>query len=497
MNKPVTEPFPQRVQDEIQHFESLLGPIGALYNSATVSYLAVKRDSSKVLVAARIVLFANAVDAGEVAKSFDSKNLSARRFVLSADTVFETAMRWIRAGHIEHEGLAIPLPRDNFGTSAYCDPLSFPVYRGQQAELRTPSLTLRQGERDTAFGIKRGLWVIDWELKTSTFPYENIEELVNDFDLQAENPNLQVCFIDVVATAPAHIDPSSRVDGKHAIIVFKSSKRLATSKLRLNYKVVDTALKVHARQTVQCDEPKCEWADGKEQDTGTVQFDIGEQQFVRAFLSYDDYGLHQVWISDPTRYFNPKSSILGLADPDLAIVRSYISGERLSKRGNMQGDFEDAVCWLLSASGFAPLHLGLNSRTRDFVDIVAFSRGGNVLVVECTTGRLDEDQKLSKLTDRTTKIHLNLKEIGYGAVLVQPVIVTMRPKAAVQPELERAGEAGIAVVCQEQLQQLLGEIRLPEQSDQLFASVCDMVPKTKNGSGAGGISDLMHGGGGV
>ena len=82
----------------------------------------------------------------------------------------------------------------------------------------------------------------------------------------------------------------------------------------------------------------------------------------------------------------------------------------------------------------------------DGPDIIATTPGGNIGVVECTTGLLNAKDKLIKLAQRTVLIKEQLNRTGHGYLFVLPIIVTALPKSEVEAGLEQAGENRIALV---------------------------------------------------
>ena len=68
-------------------------------------------------------------------------------------------------------------------------------------------------------------------------------------------------------------------------------------------------------------------------------------------------------------------------------------------RGEEARDMESVVAWLLWMLGFSVAHLNTR-RTRDAADLLVTSPAGHFAVVECTTGLLKAENKLSLLHER-------------------------------------------------------------------------------------------------
>lgn len=120
-------------------------------------------------------------------------------------------------------------------------------------------------------------------------------------------------------------------------------------------------------------------------------------------------------------------------------------------------DLEFGVSWLLWMHGFSPATFGPNKRTQDAPDLLATSPNGNFLVVECTTGGLKADHKLSKLHERSTSLRRRLDEAGHSHVRLLPMIVTPLPRAEVRADIEQAEGLGILVVAKEELERAISE----------------------------------------
>ena len=120
--------------------------------------------------------------------------------------------------------------------------------------------------------------------------------------------------------------------------------------------------------------------------------------------------------------------------------------------------------------------MGTTKLLREGPDILASAPSGNLLVVECTTGLLNEGNKLAKLTRRTILKKEKLMESGYGHLVVQPIIVTSLLRGSVVTDLNDAGKSGIAVVCKEELDLLLNENILFPDPEVLLKRAAKLIP---------------------
>ena len=107
---------------------------------------------------------------------------------------------------------------------------------------------------------------------------------------------------------------------------------------------------------------------------------------------------------------------------------------------------------LLTIFGFSIASYGKMTKYREGPDIIAEAPSGNIGIIECTVGLLNNNDKLAKLVQRTSLFREKLKEVGYPFLEIQPAIVTPLTRDEVKADIEMAGIHGIAVVCKENLE---------------------------------------------
>lgn len=140
--------------------------------------------------------------------------------------------------------------------------------------------------------------------------------------------------------------------------------------------------------------------------------------------------------------------------------------------------FEGATSTLLTLLGFSVVNYGRIPKLQRGPDIIALTPVGHVGVIECTVGLLDEADKLAKLVQRTRLIRDKLREAGYGHLEVQPAIVTPLSRAEVVADLVTAGKHGICVVCRDDLEQMLNEVRLFPNAERIFQEAKRLIPES-------------------
>jgi hypothetical protein len=147
---------------------------------------------------------------------------------------------------------------------------------------------------------------------------------------------------------------------------------------------------------------------------------------------------------------------------------------------DMAKHFEGAVTNLWGLLGFSVSNYGRFPKLQDGPDIIAVAPDGNVAVIECTTGLLDLNDKIAKLVQRTHALSNTLSASGHGHKAIQPVSITQLSRSEVAANLEDAEKHHIAVMCNEDLSQLLTQIPLFPNPDSFFRALKKYIPQSKS-----------------
>lgn len=181
-----------------------------------------------------------------------------------------------------------------------------------------------------------------------------------------------------------------------------------------------------------------------------------------------------MWITDPQKRLNPRYSIHHVFDDGLEFLKQTL----LKPETDKPYMFEGAVSTLLNLLGFSVSNYGRIPKLQQGPDIIAICPSGNIGVIECTVGLLDQNDKLAKLVQRFKLIRQKLDATGYGFAQTQAVIVTPLSRDEVAANLETAGKYDIAVVCRESLEEMIRRAVLPPNADQLFQEAKRLIPGT-------------------
>ncbi len=225
---------------------------------------------------------------------------------------------------------------------------------------------------------------------------------------------------------------------------------LDPSRCRLGYRVLSNR-RVVARGSILGD--RLQWTDDGAWRRGVGGVDFPQAAVLQCFASYGECAQHHYWIADPRTFQNPMRMTLQVADSELEVLRDYLFEEKRQRKESR--DFETGVALLAWMLGFSSAHLGSTPRLSDAPDIVGTTPKGDMLIIECTTGLLKAENKLSKLIERARAIRSNLDASGNGHVRVLPVIVSALERGAVDAERRLAIDSGVGVATRETLQEML------------------------------------------
>jgi hypothetical protein len=314
---------------------------------------------------------------------------------------------------------------------------------------------------------------LDWELKAAPTPFFNIQELCDEFfvgPLRGDSVSVEIIAFNVAA-----IVTESSISGTKAKLVVALADGLDTEKAAIGYRVFD-----RNRVVARCALPgsKLEWTKAENIQQGVGEIEVPNGAVIDCIASYSGVAQSYYWIADPKTAQNPLRSIHDAFDNNLEVLQELIAKSQ-SKGGNAR-DLEIAISWLLWILGFSATHIGATSKTSDAPDLIASTPRGDLLVIECTTGILKEDSKLSHLFQRAEKIRQTLAASGNQHLKVLPIIVTTKTRDEIKSELEQAHKLGVLVATREDFQQLITRTMLFPDPNALYAEAFETLHKLQN-----------------
>ena len=465
------EPQNQHVERMIAQFFGAIQPWSAAYPKARLTFIAVKRKNSLVIVAAR--LYISAVFRTPIKEWFEAGDIVAGQLELrgGAKSFVNTIKKILSSKGFSISGRSSLVLRPDDGQNISVGPPELLHAEGISSGNRLGVLTISGGRRDMLVSQPQ----TDWELKAAELPFDSLNELGVEYGLGTV-PSTNTIF-ELVAQSVVEVWMQSNVKNGRADLGLWLASKLDRSKVRLGYRVIDK-MTVVKRGSANGSELK--WVKRSGDTIGLLQLDVPIGAIVQCFASYAGHAHYQRWFADPQTYQNARAAALSSVDQTGQLLRAYALPE-LPPKGKAADDFESAIAWILWGLGFSPVSFGTNARTRDSFDILAVSPRGDFLVVECTLGLLRAESKLSKLSARATSLRTTLSTSGLQHVRVLPIIVTAMTREAVKADLGAATEAGILVLAREDLEAVFNDERLRfANADQLFEQALKSMDETKN-----------------
>lgn len=457
--------------------ESLLSQWEGAYKCSVISYVGLKTAQGTRLLFGRVLLEPSRTGVSETAFRFETEHLIAARFVSSAmPTEIRSFLEKARNGEIlTIDGTTSISLQVEGNLSASFWPIHHPfVSEGP----RLPSLRVSGISKHNLAMNFADPRVLDWELKAAEAPFDTLDELLSQCNLPTQMQMGDLTALEIVAKSPVMISDASTITGCDAVIDCRLSTALDIGKLRLGFKILHK--ESIERKSVSGSE--LDWRQDGDIKVGTYRTPVGDASLLQAFVSYAGVSHHQWWVTDPQKRLNPRFAMHQVFDEDLGILRKML----LKPESDKSQMFESAVSTLICLLGFSVSNYGRAPKLQDGPDIIAVAPSGHVGVIECTVGLLDRNDKLAKLVQRSMLIREKLDHAGYGFLQIQSVIVTPLSREEVAVNLETAGKHEIAVVCKEDLEEMLNQVSLPLNADRVFQEAKNLIPNVSQGSLFGG-----------
>ncbi|MCS6472220.1 hypothetical protein NX871_19940 [Burkholderia thailandensis] len=449
----------QHVQKMIASFFDAIEPWKSAYPKARLNFIAIQRDDTLVILAARLHM--SPVFRDTPKERFSEGGLVAAQLELDGGVAaFIQIIQQIASPEgFEIPGLGKLVLRSEDNQNISVGPPDLLHAEGLSQGNRLAVLIMSGARRDMLAPQPQ----TDWMLKAATRPFDSLAELCVEYGLGAA-PNSQ-SMLEIVAHTAVEVWLGATVKDGKADLGLWVAPDIERSKSRLGYRVIDKGVVVN-RGSIEGD--KLNWAERSGDVIGQLLLDVPLGAVVQCIASYGGHAHHLRWFADPERYQNARAAALASVDQTGTLLRAYALPDPLA-RGKTADDFESAVAWLLWGLGFAPVSFGMNAKTRDAFDILAATPRGDFLVVECTLGLLRAESKLSKLGARAASLRKTLSASGLQHVRVLPVIITAMTRDEIKADLGAAAETGVLVLTREDMEAVFQGERLRfSNPDQLF-----------------------------
>jgi hypothetical protein len=341
--------------------------------------------------------------------------------------------------------------------------------------MRAPALVIHKelaGTEDSALPPSEQL---DHELLTAEKPFDGLVDLLTELAVPDVNQILSNRRAEIIVLPPArlHFTPAGQPptegtclqQGKLTIVI-SAHPGVRRDKLRIGVKLFPSTPPLRRSSHVMHDDA---WTEAGDYVEGRLEVEASDVPLALAALSYDGEFLGKWWIRDFDLSFNDR----------LQIHRSVDQGNMLqSTFFDERTDFEDRVNLLLDLLGLQTLKYGQIPKLTDAPDILAFSTGRHLYVIECTVGDIDRKGKLHRLYDRANQIREHLSRSPQPPIAVQPVIFTSLTRQETANHWSTAATYRIALVCRENILNLLNSVDSPPAAEQLYAEAVAAIPSS-------------------
>jgi len=423
------------------------------YVANTFNYLAIKVDGAFRIQQAR--LFLNTGTNQIPFTHFQSENVRAGSYRLSDLNLSprDVVERLLSGSLSTSHGDMLFTPNEGGNYLATYDPLH---EAGQSTQTRFDILTTLGGAAQPSTARP----MLDWELKASPTPYDNLQELALEYSL---GPLRNVTNVEVVAYNVAAIDAASTITGTTGKLAVRLASGSAPERVALGYRVF-VGGKVITRLAVSGSEMHWDQKDAFRH--GSIDVDVPPAAVLHCVASYGGVAQSHYWVADPTTAPNARRVVYETADNQLEILSDLLT--KSQTRGRDARELETGVAWLLWMLGFSVAHLGSTPRTQDAIDLIATTPNGHFAVIECTTGLLKADHKLPRVVERAESIRKRLAESGNRHLRVLATIVTSKSRGEIVADVEQAERLKVLVLTREDLEQSSTRTLAPPNADQIF-----------------------------
>jgi hypothetical protein len=448
------------LRKNIEQFKNFMAPWSDGYKVAAFSYVALKqpKQASPLIVAAALRLL----------PVLDRSQLQL--FTCETSSIVGGITVWTISGSplefLSQIDQAILTPPDMFPVCISDKGLSsqFDSGAGIVGTNQPRSATLKL----LAFGLNAllkddaRLEEIDSELRSAATPFDGLSDLLIavglDPNLGRQNAELSIVATNLVAVDRAKSAISHGVAQVHCL----STPHLDREQMRVG--IMPYSRKYSDRKSITGSDLSWE-IDEQGIAHGASDIPINSSQPVQIFLSQNDTLFDRWWIFDPEKHINPAYAVHHTMDGEMTALKNFLSGQ--SK--DPANDLERGIALLLSLFRFCVMHYGLIPTLRDGPDLLAFTPTNELLVIDCTTGLPNENNKVSKLISRSERIRSALQNSGHAYIEVLPIIVTTSPRSTIQRDIAEAASHGVVVAAKEQIDTLVARVKIPPTPSQIFA----------------------------
>jgi hypothetical protein len=299
------------------------------YPTKTFSYIAIKNGSEFFLLQGRVLLTQGTLQSPT---HFESEHIRAGSCPLSELKLKASQLvERLTSGSLSTpQGEIRFSPNDGRSFLATYDPIH---QAGQSTQSRLDVLTILGGA-GRQYIVQP---MLDWELKASPTPYDNLQELAFEYSLGALR---DVINVEVVAFNVAAVDAASTITSTTGKLAVRLAPGLAPKHVTLGYRVFSYG-RVVKRSSVHG--KKMLWEKQEAFQHGRVEVEVPPAAVLHCVASYRGIAQHHYWVADPTTAPNARRVVYELADNQLEILNDLLT--RPQSRGRDARELETGVAW--------------------------------------------------------------------------------------------------------------------------------------------------------
>jgi hypothetical protein len=453
-------------EQDIEDFKRLFDAWKSTFRSIVQTYIATKTDGGWSL---RYGLFVFAPDLPGATKEeiiVETPSIIAgRAYSKASPSNFKKALT-----KVFEKSLTFRFQKREvyFAEKGYDTHLHLQHHPNTEANLRLPTLVLR--DRNSVNLIQRSD-LLDLELYSSDSPFDGVNDLLSQLGIGSDPRYTSNPLLEIAMRPPAIFSEQSAIKGGKLNVKVVASPGIKRHSIKIGVRFIVDG--VTMRKSI--DARDIAWSEENEWTVANTECDVLPAKLAQCFLSYDGEFLHKLWMTDPLQQLNQRSGIYALFDQGKVSLREALFPQKTHAR-----NLEEGMALLLSLHGFIVSKYGF-LKSQDGPDLVAETMNGKLAVVECTTDLPDKSDKLTKLIQRTIRIKEYLSTTLHSYSEVIPVLVSTLPTAEVHAQRDSAAKMGVALICKENIEELIKRLEFPPNPDVLYEEAKQLIPK-KEGS---------------
>jgi hypothetical protein len=447
--------LPEYERKKLEEFFEAVRPNLAGYKHGSFSYFAVKNGDKFELSQGRLLL--QSFPCNVHLDPFKSANTRAAIYRLDElNLTPRSVIESLLSGALSTPQGELHFPPEQSGShSLFFVPFGpFEPGGGRQPDAdrigpRHIQLYIRGGRRCSLHSDAK----LDWELEAASKPFASIQDLCNEYGV-GKISGMEMS-VEVVALNVASIAADSSIRGTKASLAILLANGLEREQASLGYNIFEKD-KVIKRGHVLGSE--MQWTTTGPDQRGELTLEVPVGAVLHCSANYAGEVQDRSQVIDPSVIQNPFRVAHQTFDHELEILshlinKPYVGGK--TRKDRDARNLEIGVAWLFWMLGFRVTHLDGLPEINNAPDLIAATPGGDIAVIEYTTGLLKAENKLPLLVERTEKVRQSLAASGHANLSVLPIIVTTKTRGEVMAELDQARNAGVYVIAREELNDLI------------------------------------------